>query len=315
MTWRVVPVDEGSSSSFVPIHKPWKGTNSEAESTIWPFLTAVKIKAVEGLFDDRLTQFGMRARQSSDVFCPSITEELASFRRYPPQRAAVFLEFHQFKADWNAACLWQARTPVGENSRCPVEQRRTLMFRKSTVLVCPSILAVALAFGAAANAQETTTPQFEIGASYSWLHVNSADDAFHRTGNGGSGYIEYNINSTVGLVADFGGYANTRSGINDDAMTYLFGPRFNWRHSRLTPYVQFLFGGAYAWTPGGPTSTQNGFATAAGGGLDYQVSNHLAIKPIQVEYVMTQFPSALGFGSHQNDLRYSAGVVFRLGAK
>jgi hypothetical protein len=257
----------------------------------------------------------MSVRQLSELFCLFINDGPASFRRHSPQSAAVFGAFHQFMADWNAACLRQERTLVGENSRCPVEQRRILMFRKSAVFVYPSILVAALAFGATANAQETTTPQFEIGANYSWLHVNSADDAFHRNGNGGSGYIEYNINSTVGLVADFGGYANTRSGINDEAMTYLFGPRFNWRHSRLTPYVQFLFGGAYAWIPGGPNSTQNGFTTAAGGGLDYQVSQHLAIKPIQVEYVMTQLPSVLGFGSHQNDLRYSAGVVFRLGAK
>jgi len=33
--------------------------------------------------------------------------------------------------------------------------------------------------------------------------------------------------------------------------------------------------------------------------VDYQVSNHIAIKPIQVEYVMTQINSAAGFGSHQ----------------
>jgi opacity protein-like surface antigen len=106
-------------------------------------------------------------------------------------------------------------------------------------------------------------------------------------------------------------------------MTYMFGPRFNWRHSKLTPYVQFLFGGAYIWnSPAGvPSITQNAFATAAGGGLDYQVSNHIAIKPIQVEYVMTQInsaeagPSNKSFGSHQNDVRYSVGVVFRVGAK
>ena len=30
---------------------------------------------------------------------------------------------------------------------------------------------------------------------------------------------------------------------------------------------------------------------------------------------MTQLKSANGFGSHQNDARYSAGVVFRLGEK
>jgi hypothetical protein len=190
------------------------------------------------------------------------------------------------------------------------------MFHKQTLLACTSALATFLVFGAAsANAQEVTTPAVEIGASYSWLHVNSANDAYHRTGNGGSGYVEYNVNKTLGFVADFGGYANTRTGLNDKEMTYLFGPRFNFRHAKLTPYVQFLFGGAYAWVnPSGHSSVnQNSFATAAGGGLDWQVANHISIKPIQVEYVMSQLDSSLGFGSHQNDVRYSAGIVFRVG--
>jgi hypothetical protein len=59
----------------------------------------------------------------------------------------------------------------------------------------------------------------------------------------------------------------------------------------------------------------------AGGGLDYNFSKHISIKPIEVECVMTQFDSAnlggstKGFGDHQNDLRYSAGVVFKFGEK
>ncbi|MGD1095677.1 MAG: outer membrane beta-barrel protein [Bryobacteraceae bacterium] len=176
------------------------------------------------------------------------------------------------------------------------------------------LLVVFLASAAVMSAQEVSTPAWEVGMNYSWLHVTSANYDYQRTGNGGSGYLEYNVNSMLGLVGDFGGYANTRTGIDDTLLTYLFGPRFNWRHGRLTPYVQFLFGGASAWI--GPTSTtQNAFATAAGGGLDYNLSNRIAIKPIQVEYVMTQLSSANGFGDHQNDLRYSAGVVLRLGAK
>jgi hypothetical protein len=175
----------------------------------------------------------------------------------------------------------------------------------------------------AASAQEVTTPKVEVGLTYSWLHVNSADYDCQRTGNGGSGYVEYNLNRMVGLVGDFGGYANTRTGINDKALTYLFGPRFNMRRfERWTPYAQFLFGGAYAWSgPNGAQQTQNAFATAAGGGLDYNWTKHISIKPIQVEYLMTQFDSArLGgstksFGGHQNDIRYSAGVVFNFGGE
>src|SRR6266852_26541 len=177
---------------------------------------------------------------------------------------------------------------------------------------CKFVLGVFLVC-AVMSAQEAT-PKYEVGVNYSWLHVNSANYDYQRTGNGGSGYFEYNLNKTLGLVADFGGYANTRTGIDEKLLTYMFGPRFNWRHSRLNPYVQFLFGGGYAWS--GPTSTtQNAFATAAGGGLDYSLTKRIAIKPIQVEYVMTQIDSARGFGSHQNDVRYSGGVVFRFGGE
>ena len=50
-------------------------------------------------------------------------------------------------------------------------------------------------------------------------------------------------------------------------------------------------------------------------------TKHIAIKPIQVEYVTTQFNSArlggstMSFGGHQNDIRYSAGVVFQFESK
>src|SRR5271169_5904537 len=107
---------------------------------------------------------------------------------------------------------------------------------------CRFVLGALLVSGALMSAQEVTVPKYEIGVNYSWLHVNSANYNYQRTGNGGSGYFVYNLNKTVGLVADFGGYANTRTGINDKALTYLFGPRFSWRHfSRWTPYAQFLF--------------------------------------------------------------------------
>src|SRR5271155_3231640 len=98
------------------------------------------------------------------------------------------------------------------------------------------VLEACLVAGTVMNAQEPITPKYEVGLNYSWLHVNSANYDLQRTGNGGSGYFEYNLNKTVGLVGDFGGYANTRTGIDEKLLTYLFGPRFNWRHSKLNPY-------------------------------------------------------------------------------
>jgi hypothetical protein len=149
------------------------------------------------------------------------------------------------------------------------------------------------------SAQEAYTPKYEIGLNYSWLHVNSANYDYERTGNGGSGYLKDNQNHIVPLVGDFGGYASTRTGIDEKLLTYMFVPQFNWRHSRLSHYVQFLFGGGYAWS--GPTSRmQNAFTTAAGGGLEYNLTKRIAIKPIQVEYVATQFDSAKLGGATQS---------------
>ena len=174
--------------------------------------------------------------------------------------------------------------------------------------------------GAFAFAQESTTPVAEVGVNYSFLRHNSSQGVREFTENGGSAYFEYNLNKVVGLVGDFGGYYNGTN--NYRSFSYLFGPRFNMRKSRFTPYVQFLFGGTNARIQGTDaagnsfSNTQNGFTTAAGGGLDFRLNSHISLKPIQVEYVMTQLPQfATNSNSIQNNLRYSAGVVLRLGSK
>ena len=187
---------------------------------------------------------------------------------------------------------------------------------RSFVLVLGAVLGCA----GALSAQEETTPRLETGLLYSGNHLNAGNNNSQITGNGGAGYIEYNINKWLGAVADFGGYANTNTQIDEKLFTYMFGPRFNWRHEHFTPYAQALFGGGTAWSNMTGTS-QNAFAMAIGGGVDVPLTHHIAIKPVQVEYFRTQFNSALlggptsNFGDHQNGIRYSAGVVFTFGSE
>ena len=46
------------------------------------------------------------------------------------------------------------------------------------------------------------------------------------------------------------------------------------------------------------------------------MTQHISVKPIQLEYLMTQDPSPFTNLPHtENNLRYSAGVVFRFGSK
>lgn len=182
--------------------------------------------------------------------------------------------------------------------------------------------------GMAANAQETAeTPKFEIGANYTFTRVNPGGALNSYNSNGGSGSVEYNFNKVFGLVGELGGTrAGTDNGIalNNTTFEYLFGPRFNLRHSRFTYYVQTLVGGerfSNGLNPGSASNpvlnqSQNNFAAAIGGGVDIAVTSHIAVKPIQVEYLMTQVsPSGSTLNYVQNNLRYSAGVVFRFGSK
>ena len=121
--------------------------------------------------------------------------------------------------------------------------------------------------------------------------------------NGGDGQFAYNVNKYLGVVLDLGAVnKGTLQGFNFDTtvVNFVAGPRFTWRHhnSRFQPFVQALFGGAYATTsipidvtgpvvnpgPLGAISAERavtarlvasntGFAMMAGGGLDIKFNS------------------------------------------
>jgi len=178
-----------------------------------------------------------------------------------------------------------------------------------------SLLAVLSLFGATAHAQDT--PKVDVFAGYSYLQANpgvSGVDSFHL--QGGSASAAYNFNNWLSGVADFGGYNNGNihnSGASGTLTTYLFGPRVSYRHlGRFTPFGQVLFGAAHANSSVfGTTNSENSFATSVGGGVDYRLFHHLAIRPFQVDYLLTRFGVGTSGTQSQNNLRVSTGIVFR----
>ena len=158
-----------------------------------------------------------------------------------------------------------------------------------------------LALAVSASAQDY--PKAEVFGGYSYLHTSVLGTGF--SSNGASGSISINPNNWVGLVGDFGVYHRSVLGTGVNTVTYLFGPKFAYRHSdKLTPYFHFLLGGAHV-------SGSGAFALAFGGGFDAKVTPHVAVRLIQVDYVLTKF----GTNTHQNNARISAGIVFRPGGR
>ena len=186
---------------------------------------------------------------------------------------------------------------------------------------------------------EKETPKVEWALGYSFWRAMPTSTS-NRMGylHGGSTSVAYNFTRNIGLVADFGGYANTRLTLinpagdqtfhsDGSAYTYLFGPRFSHRGDRFTPFAQVLFGLAHARqvTISGcsglgsctPLGSENAFATSAGAGFDIQINHRFTLRPLAADFLFTRFedPFSSGGTEHawQTNVRLSAGILLRFG--
>jgi len=160
-------------------------------------------------------------------------------------------------------------------------------------------------------------PKVELFGGYTYNHQSIGGTRFNF--NGGSAAFTYNFTPVVGFTGDFGPYHNTTSGVSTTTFTYLFGPQFTYRgNEHVTPFFHVLLGGAHdssSFSSGGTSTSSsnssNAFAFAPGGGLDVNVSPHIAIRVAQVDYLLTKFKD--DEDNRQNNVRVSAGIVFRWG--
>ena len=136
-------------------------------------------------------------------------------------------------------------------------------------------------------------PKGELFGGYQFTHLSPDLNA-----SGWNASIAGNLNSWLGVAADFSGaYKN-----GGKFHTAMVGPVFSLRKSeRVTPFAHVLFGGAFA------TGGNNAFATAIGGGMDVKVSEHVAVRLVQADWMLFR---AEGITDKKN-ARVSAGIVFR----
>jgi hypothetical protein len=222
--------------------------------------------------------------------------------------------------------------------------------KKSITLIVGGLL-----FALVAGAQDVPKFETFLGYTFMRTDLQSDNVLGRSIGsfsmNGGSAQFIYNFNKAISGVADLGAVTRGNVGVvNIDNRTdfFLFGPRVSHHSSsRFTPYFQILFGAAERSagkqvnavtdpdTPEFPVVTphnlfpgpgveitakvsasQTGFAMITGGGIDWRISKRIAFRPIEVDYVLTTFPSLLtGNSNSQNGLRASTGFIFTFGER
>ena len=191
--------------------------------------------------------------------------------------------------------------------------------------------AIILAMTLVAGAQEV--PQVELFAGYSLFHYDQMDVSnfvgpgvsINQNLNGWNGAVQFNINKWLGAVADFSGHYGTPvdvtgvGSVTGNTYNALFGPQINVRGKSLKGFGHVLFGlnhfrlndsPALAFTGG----SDNAFALALGGGIDVHVHKSIYVRPVQFDYIMSQHDLGLNLG-HQNNWRFSAGIVIGAGQK
>jgi hypothetical protein len=170
------------------------------------------------------------------------------------------------------------------------------------------ILLPLLVFPVSAWTQET--PRLEIFGGYSNLLANANVSSFDL--NGVNFSAQENLNSWFGGVLDFSTHFGTENGFKTNTQTVSYGPVFSYRKNKsIVPFAHAMVGAER----GGSnylniSQPETRIAVLAGGGLDVKVLPNIALRLVQVDYVMSKFSN-----SRQDNLRISAGVVFYLGKK
>ncbi|MEY2545373.1 MAG: hypothetical protein QOG48_490 [Verrucomicrobiota bacterium] len=171
--------------------------------------------------------------------------------------------------------------------------------------------------------ESTGTALFEVSAGYNYIHLGDAGiEQEHLHGGDVSAF--FNLTSWLGIGGDFMANFGDRSQnffgtaveLESRRFLYLGGLRITpWQNDRLRFFTEFLAGGVHAELEGSVGSVSrtfkdDGFAGAAGGGIDWRFSHRLAWRVLQADYL----PTNLG-DQWQHDVRVSTGIVISFGGR
>ena len=194
-----------------------------------------------------------------------------------------------------------------------------------------AIVITFMLLGLASMAMAQETPKVEIFGGYSLFHWDAQDLAsavppgtsINQNIHGWNGSLQFNVNKYLGVVADMSGHYGTpisEAGVGDatgSIHNFLFGPQVNIRGKKAKGFVHALFGVNRVSLNDSPAMgftgfSDNAFGMALGGGADVSVTKMIGIRVGQIDYIMSNHDTGLG---HQNNFRFSTGLLFSFGGK
>jgi hypothetical protein len=155
-------------------------------------------------------------------------------------------------------------------------------------------LMIALCFLASVSAHAQS---FDVSGGYSYLRFRGSPAGnFNGWGVG----AQYKFRSWLGAVVDIGDDYGSPTGVSSSVRTFLFGPQVSFP-ARISPFAHVLLGaGHFSQGSFGDTSLSEGY----GAGIDAKILPSISWRVFQGDVIHTHF-----FGTTQNDLRLSTGIV------
>jgi len=163
-------------------------------------------------------------------------------------------------------------------------------------------------------------PRYEFAVLYDYVHFRPGSPFADFNNHGASGSFTYNASRWLGLTAELGGYRFKNRNlngtpVNGSIVSYLFGPRLNWRKfDYFVPFAEFLLGGSHGGSTLIGVGSQSSFSVATGGGVDMMLGKGFAWRVARLDYYMTNFSGpGLGGNARQDNFRAGTGLVYRWG--
>ena len=166
-------------------------------------------------------------------------------------------------------------------------------------------------------------PAIDVAITYQTLRSDRVSGGSSFFQQGGAAELHSRLVGGLGVVASVTGEHAGISATGVAPVSFVstvFGPWYTFApRSRASLFLEAMVGEINAFQSSFPAAigsstpqpSAKAIAVLSGGGIDFNLSRHIAIRAVQVDWLHTQLPN--GGGNTQNNLRLGSGIVVRFG--